>query len=272
MSYAFVNGQFVASDYATIGIQDMAIQRGYGIFDFFKVMKGMPVFLEDHLARFYGSAAELRLNISVSKDDLVGYIHELISRNNWQEAGIRITLTGGYAPDGYSVYEPNLIMAGQPIQLPTEVSETGLKLLSHEHIRQLPKVKSIDYLMAVWMQDKVKAAGADELIYHQNGWISECPRANVFIVTADGTLATPREGALFGITRKKVLELAGKLFKAEERPVHLSELETATEAFVTSTTKIVHPIFEVDGKQIGEGLTGPVTRKLFEAYDKLLPA
>lgn len=271
MNYAFVNGQLVEAGHASIGIQDMAIQRGYGIFDYFKVMQGRPVFLDDHLDRFFGSALQLRLAISASRENLTALINELIQQNHWQEAGIRLTLTGGYAPDGYSVYEPNLIIAGQSLQLPVTISPVGLKLITHEHIRQLPQVKSIDYLMAVWLQDKVKAAGADEVLYHQQGWISECPRANIFIVNSEGVLITPKIGALYGITRKKVLELAVQSMKVEERPVHLDELQTAREAFITSTTKHILPIHQIDGRMVGEGKNGPVAISLFDQYIRLLP-
>ncbi|WP_290793750.1 aminotransferase class IV [Flavihumibacter sp. UBA7668] len=272
MNYAYINGNFCAAEAASIGIQDMALQRAYGMFDYFKIMAGQPIFLEDHLDRFWESARQLRLPIAVTKQELTTAILKLIQLNQWYEAGIRLTLTAGYAADGYSIDQPNLIMNGQSIQLPGSISENGLKLVAHNHIRQLPQIKSIDYLMAVYLQDKVKAAGANELLYHQHGWISECPRANVFIITDQGVLATPAEGILNGITRKKVLQVAAPLMPIEIRPVHLDEFKTAREAFISSTTKIVHPVFAIDGNLIGTGKTGELSRTLFDAYLQLLPA
>lgn len=271
MSYAYINGNFCAAEEASFGIQDMALQRAYGMFDYFKLMAGQPIFLEDHLDRFWESARQLRLPIAVTKQELTTHIFKLIELNQWYDAGIRLTLTAGYAADGYSIAQPNLIMNGQSIELPSSISENGLKLIAHNHIRQLPQIKSIDYLMAVYLQDKVKASGADELLYHQKGWISECPRANVFIITEKGVLATPADGILNGITRKKVLQVAAQLMPVEIRPVHLDEFKTAREAFISSTTKIVLPIHALDGHQIGAGKTGELSRTLFDAYLQLLP-
>lgn len=271
MNYAFVNGTLCKSDEAVIGIQDMALQRAYGMFDYFKIMAAQPIFLEDHLDRFWNSARQLRLSVPVSRAQLTDQVFELIERNQWTDAGLRLTLTAGYAPDGYSIHTPNLLMNGQPVELPSIISAKGLRLISYQHIRQLPEIKSIDYLMAVWLQDKIKAAGADEVLYHQQGFISECPRANVFLITGQGVLVTPAAGALPGITRKKILELAATRMPVEIRPVHLDEFKTAREAFISSTTKIVHPIFAVDGQLIGEGRTGMFSQTLFDAYLQLLP-
>lgn len=271
MNYACINGEFCNTDNAMIGIQDMALQRGYGMFDFFKVMGGVPVFLDDHLDRFWESARLLRLPLSVSRETVTKQIHQLIEMNQWSDAGIRMTLTAGYAPDGYSIDEPNLLMSGQAIQLPDTLTEKGIKLYSFAHQRQLPLIKSIDYLMAVWIQDEVKKAGADEVLYHQEGWISECPRANIFLVTADGILVTPAGKVLEGITRKKILQVAARFIRIETRPVHLDEFKTAREAFITSTTKLITPIAVVDGIPVGTGGPGDVSRVLFEAYSRLLP-
>lgn len=271
MNYACINGEFCSADKAMIGIQDMALQRGYGMFDFFKVMGKQPVFLEDHLHRFRESASNLRLPLSASREDLEKQIHQLIEMNRWSDAGIRMTLTGGYAPDGYSIHEPNLLISGQALQLPSELQETGIRLFSFNHQRQLPRIKSIDYLMAVWVQNQVKSSGADEVLYHQQGWIRECPRANIFLVTADGTLVTPGEDVLLGITRKKILQVAASHTRVEERPVHLDEFKTALEAFITSTTKLITPISSVDNIQVGNGKAGELSRVLFQEYSKLLP-
>lgn len=100
--------------------------------------------------------------------------------------------------------------------------------------------------MAVWLQPKRAEAGADDILYHYNGVISECPRSNFFVVTAENKIVTPAEGVLQGITRKKVLQLAGKHFDVEERAVALDELKTAKEAFITSTTKRILPVAQVD--------------------------
>ena len=129
----------------------------------------------------------------------------------------------------------------------------GINLLSFDHQRQLPKVKTIDYLMPIWLQPLLGKHNADDFLYHQDGVLTECPRANIFIVTEDDKLITPHQNILEGITRKKVLEIAQGKYEIEERKVMLSEALTAKEAFITCTTKDILPIQTIDGHPIGNG-------------------
>lgn len=239
----------------------MAIQRGYGVFDFFKVINGQPVFLEDHLNRFFQSARQMRLAEGLSRAALTEQIRSLLAANSLSEAGIRITLTGGYAADGYSIHEPNLLLTQTPLLLPRDLP-AGIRLVSYPFLRQLPEIKTIDYLMAIWLQPMVKAQGADELLYRHGETILECPRANFCIINADGALQTTRNNVLAGITRNKVLELAQKKIPVSQEDIQLADLYTAREAFITSTTKQITPVLAVDDQWIGTGAPGPVTKLL----------
>lgn len=100
--------------------------------------------------------------------------------------------------------------------------------------------------MAVWLQSKRVAAGADDILYHQNDFVSESPRSNFFLVTADDKIVTPAENVLTGITRKKVLQLARAQFTVEERAISLDEMREAREVFLTSTTKQILPVAQID--------------------------
>src|SRR6185312_6948690 len=134
------------------------------------------------------------------------------------------TLTGGYSPDGYTLSEPNLIITQNPIQLPMpDVYEKGIRLVSYSHVRQMPDVKTIDYLMAIWLQPYVKEHNADDVLYQRDGLVSECPRSNFFIVTKDDKVITPAENILKGVIRGKVLALAQQIGPIEERPVSLDD-------------------------------------------------
>lgn len=244
---AFLNDQFVPEEKAVLHFCDLSIQRGYGVFDFFKVLNSAPVFLEDHLSRFYFSAEQMRLNIGYTKDELKKFIFELLNKNNACNTGVRITLTGGYSTDGYQLSKPNLIISQHSFSTPTkEQFEKGIKLVSYEHQRQLPHVKSIDYLMAIWLQPFIKQNNADDVLYHQNGIVSECPRSNFFIVTNDNRIATPSKNILRGVVRAKLIEFAHTNYKIEEREVTLEEIKTAKEAFITSTTKTILPVSGID--------------------------
>jgi D-alanine transaminase/branched-chain amino acid aminotransferase len=263
--YIFINDHLVPSSQASLLVSDLAIQRGYGVFDFLKALDHRPIFAEEHLSRFFHSAQRLRLPIDKTKEELYDTILLLIKKNNLPNSGIKFILTGGYSEDGYTLSKPNLVIMQSLLQLPAPGAfEKGIRLISYPHQRQLPEAKSIDYLMAVWLQPFIQEKGADDVLYHKDEVISECPRSNFFIVTADDTVVTPTENILKGVIRGKVLNLAQKQFKTEERPVQLKEIWTAREAFITSTTKHVMPVVQLDGRTIGEGAPGKVSRWLNE--------
>ena len=263
--FVFINNDLAPASEASLLISDLAIQRGYGIFDFLKTIDHTPIFPDEHLERFLHSARQLRLEAGRTKDELLGCIRLLMEKNKIPHSGIKLTLTGGYSPDGYTLVKPNFVITQSPLQFPvTGLFEKGFRLVSYPHQRQMPDTKTIDYLMAIWLQPYIRERNADDVLYHQGGQISECPRSNFFIVTNDDMVVTPLDGILKGVIRGKVLEVAGRQFKTAERPVTLEEIENAKEAFITSTTKHVVPVVELDGRRIGDGAPGKVTRWVSE--------
>jgi D-alanine transaminase/branched-chain amino acid aminotransferase len=246
-TYVFLNGEYVIANEAVLSFRDLSMQRGYGIFDFFSVQNGKPVFIEDHLNRLYASAASMHLAIKQSPGELKAIIYDLIQKNRIVNSGIRVTVTGGNSPDGYSLATPNLLVAQQHFTpLTSDQFDKGIRLMTHDHQRQLPHVKTIDYLMAIHLQPRLKEMGADDILYHNNGWIRECPRANFFLITQDEVLVTPSLQILKGITKNKVLSIAKPFMKVEEREINISELTIAKEVFITSSTKKVLPVSQID--------------------------
>jgi branched-chain amino acid aminotransferase len=269
-NWFFVNGEFISEEKAVLNVNDLSIQRGYGIFDFFKVVNGAPVFLDEHLERFYASAKEMRLVIDYSKDELSKIIFELLQKNNIDNTGVRITLTGGYSTDDYQLFKPNLIISLRSFAPQTkEQFEKGIKLVTYEHQRQLPHVKTIDYLMSIYLQPFIKQNNADDLLYHKNGVVSECPRSNFFIVTHDNKIVTPSKNILKGVMRMKVIDVAKKQFEVEEREITIEEIKTARESFITSTTKNILPVHRLDDYFFPK--QNPVTVQLFQSLAKLQP-
>lgn len=275
--FVIINGQLIPASSAAVSVSDLAIQRGYGIFDFFKTLNQRPIFLDDHLDRLYRSAGQLRLPIHKTREEIWALIHQLQQANNIPDSGIRLTLTGGYSTDGYALAPasaggPNLIITQQPLQAPISADlQKSIRLVTYAHQRQMPETKTIDYLMAIWLQPFIKETCADDVLYHTNGVITECPRSNFFIVTADNTIVTPHRHILKGITRMKVLAIAGQQFTVEQRDLTLDELKTAKEAFITSTTKHLLPVVQVDTTLIGKGLPGEITRLLHrELYEMVM--
>jgi branched-chain amino acid aminotransferase len=267
---AFFNGNFIEEEKVFLHVSDLAIQRGYGVFDFFKVVNGVPVFMNEHLERFLNSAAGLALDAGLSKTELANIAKGVINRNKIAYSGIKILLTGGYSADSYNPAKPNLIISQQPMTPRLgEVFEKGFRVITHEHVRELPEIKSINYITGVMLQRKLALAGAEDVLFHKNGEISEFPRSNFFVVMKDNKVITPAKNILKGITRMKTLAIARKHFSAEEGIITLDDIRNAREAFITSTSKQIIPVVRVDDVLINQGKPGDVTRFLDKEFDLL---
>ena len=178
---AFLNDQFIEEKNASLHISDLSIQRGYGVFDYCRTNKDVAVHLEDHINRFIRSAAIMHLELPLSKEELVSIIHQLISKNNIPQSGLRMLLTGGYSPDSYEIVQPNLVLLQHPLVLKTgSILENGIKVITHEYVREFAAAKTINYSMGIWLQRKIKEQGAGDVLYHQKGEVSEFPRSNFF--------------------------------------------------------------------------------------------
>lgn len=263
--YVIINGEFIPEEKAVLKISDLSIQRGYGVFDFFKIINHKFIFLDYHIERFFNSSSRLRLNPGIGKEELKELFTELHERHNIADAGIRITLTGGYSTDGYTPSQPNMIITHSPVNAEQMFEADPVSIITYNHQRQMPEVKTIDYLMAIWLQPMVKEQQAQDVLYHNNGWMRECPRANFFIVTKDDALVTPSENILKGITRMQILKLAKENnIQVEEREISLEELYNAREVFITSSTKNILPVNKIDGKLINSGKKGELTFRMRE--------
>lgn len=270
--YSNINGKVVNAADASLKVNDLAILRGYGVFDYFLVREGVPMYLDQYVRRFFQSAGLLYLEMPFSALALKDLIHELIAANDVPDAGMRLLLTGGYADDGYSPVAPNLLILMHPMPAANEdYYKNGVKTLLHGYQRELPEAKSINYLTGIRLLGEMKRQGATEILYHDFGTIREAVRSNFFLVTKDNKIVTPGEQILRGITRHNVITLAKQHFEVEERNVNVEELYFAKEAFITSTIKGAMPVVQVGDQIIGDGKPGEVTRTLgalLESYDK----
>lgn len=267
---AFINGEYIPFEKASLHVSDLAVQRGYGVFDFLKVVEGHAYFLENYLDRFFHSASVMRLTIPFRRDELIQIISGLIKRNALASSGIKMILTGGYSADGYTPATPNLIITQHDLVLPArDLVEKGVPIITHEYVRDVPEAKTINYTVGIWLIEELKKANAYDVLYHRNNEVSEFPRSNFFIVRNDNTVVTPRENVLKGITRKNVLTLAGKYFRAEEATVTLDDVLSAREAFITSTTKRILPVTQVNGHIIGSGRPGDISMTLLQRLIEL---
>jgi D-alanine transaminase/branched-chain amino acid aminotransferase len=261
--FAFIHNQFLPLNQAFLHISDLAVQRGFGVFDFFRLRQGQPLFLSDYLDRFYLSADMMGLAVPLQREALTDTIMTLIRKNDLPDAGVKMILTGGYSADGYLPGEPNLMITQQPVSLPDAAKiDKGIKIITHEYVRELPRCKTINYTMGLRLISEIREAGAEDVLYCHQGVVSEFPRCNFFIVKTDGTVVTPAAEVLRGITRQKVLHLARQRGQAIEGVVTLADIFQAREAFLTSTTKRIMPVVAINGQPIGQGQPGDVTLAL----------
>lgn len=258
----------VPAQEASLKVNDLAILRGFGIFDYFLFKEGVPLFINDYLNRFYTSAEKLNLVIPFSKEDLHQQILALIAHNGVSSGAIRLVLTGGYTEDSYTPTRPNLlILQHESKPVAPKHFERGMKLMAVNYQRDLPEVKSINYAKGIQLIPQLKAIGAEEPLYHQNGIISEAVRSNFFIITSDNTIITAKTDILFGITRKHVLEACKEDFKIELRNFSLEEAYAAEEAFLTGSNKGVVPVSSIDEHLIGKGKAGEKVKKVIQLFD-----
>ena len=267
---SFINGSFVEQDKAVIPVTDLGLQRGYGVFDFLRVAGNTPLFIEAHIDRLYRSLEKMRLQIIYSKKELKDIVGELIRKNQLEHSGIRITITGGASADGYTPAEPHIIIAQQAIAAPPPVLRASeYKLITYAYRRQLPEVKTTDYLMAIWLQNWINEQGAQDVLYQWDGYISECPRANIFIVTQNNTLVTPATGILKGITRANILSVAKDIVAIEERNISMEEVYQAKEAFISSSTKRIITVSAVNDMVFDSYTDNSIAAQLFEKLKEL---
>lgn len=267
-NFLFFNDEFFPYNEAVLAVNDMALQRGYALFDFFKTLEGKPIFLTEHLNRFYASAQSLRLPVSYSHAQLEDIIHQLLNKNEIPNSGVRITLTGGYADDGYSIQKPNLIIVQRPLPISTT---NEINLITYNFQRQLPDVKTTDYLMAIYLKEYVKEKNADDVLYCNNNEIRECPRANLFIVTKDKNIFTPKTGILNGITRQVLVNLKNIAeYTITEEDFTIDAMLQADEAFITSTTKAIIPVKSINGNKIGKTKENTITHLLQKKLQEII--
>ncbi|WP_143961940.1 aminotransferase class IV [Litoribacter populi] len=264
--YCFAKNEIISSQSASIHPADIGLIRGYAIFDFFRTVNHEPILISDYLDRFIRSAEITAIPLKYSKQELEGIISELIEKNDLKEGGVRMVLSGGVSENHFSPADGSLFIFCEDLQMPAATKyENGVKLITAEYVRPIPEVKTTNYSQAVHSSLNWKENNVEDLIYYNKGIISESSRSNIFIVK-NGVLATAKDNILHGVTRKFILS---QVPNAEVRDITLEELFDADEIFMSSTTKRILPVTQVDEKKIGDGKPGKMTQKLLEKFSIL---
>ncbi len=271
MAIFYVDGNFVPSDKAVIPVDDLAVLRGIGVCDLMRTFQGRPYFLREHLERLEQSARAVDLVLKWSIDEIETIVLETLARNRQMpEANIRIIVTGGSSTDFITPQgNPRLLVLVTRIPtLPREWYQNGVKVITVNQEREVPEAKSLSYIPAALALKKAQSLQAVEALYvDRAGLVKEGTTSNLFAVF-NGTLVTPEDRVLKGITRKVILSLAGKLMNVQLRPVPLPELLLANEVFITGTNKGVVPVVQINDTTIGDGRIGEKTRQIIRALDE----
>ena len=277
----FLNGKFVSQDEAKVSVFDHGLLYGDGVFEGLRLYRGKIFRLDQHLDRLFASAKAIMLNMPMAKAELVGACCEACRLNEVLDGYIRLVVTrgvGNLGLDPFKCRKPSIFIIADKIELyPEKVYQKGIELITAStqrvHAAAIsPAIKSLNYLNNILAKIEAIHAGTIEAIMlNSAGYVAECTGDNLFIVRG-GKLETPpvSDGALVGITRTVVFELAARLKLAVSEP-HLTryDLMTADECFLTGTAAEIVPVATIDCRPVGPGKPGPATLKLMAEFHKL---
>jgi len=278
----YVDGEWCGREAAKVSVFDHGLLYGDGVFEGIRVYNRRIFRLEAHLERLYASAQALALSIPLTREAIAAAVREAVARNRQEEGYIRLVVTRGAGDlgiDPRTCPQPSVIIIVTDIRVyPRELYASGIKLItsatrqvSHEAFD--PRIKSLNYLKNILAKIDAQRAGAHEAIMlNSAGYIAECTADNLFVVRGGRLLTpSPQDGALEGITRGAILELAAEAaITAAETRLTRFDVYTAEECFVSGTGAELMPIAEADGRLIADGKPGPVTRRLTEAFHALV--
>lgn len=273
MRTVYVNGDYVPENEAKVSVFDRGFLMADAVYEVTAVLDGKLCDYAGHRARLNRSLSELEMTLPVSDDALLEIHRELVRRNEMVEGGVYLQVTRGVADRDF-VWPvdaaPGMVLFTQARTISTSAAaDRGIKVVSVEDERWGRRdIKTVQLLYPSWAMMQAKRRGADDAWLVEDGAVTEGSSNNAYIVK-DGTIITRQlsNEILHGITRASVLRLAGEVqMKIEERPFTIKEAQGADEAFVTSASKFVCPVVEIDGQTVGKGTPGAVARRLREIY------
>ncbi len=277
----YINGDFMEEDDAKISVLDHGLLYGDGVFEGIRMYDGCIFKLKEHIDRLYNSAKAIVLNIPMSKTQMQDAVVETVKRNGLKDGYIRLIVTRGVGDlglDPRKCTKPSIIIIASKIKLyPQELYEKGLSIITVATRRNLPEalnpqIKSLNYLNNILAKIEAINLGYEEaLMLDHQGYVAECTGDNIFCLK-DKVLLTPpvSVGVLKGITANTVIEIATQIgISVLEERFTRYELYTADEVFLTGTAAEIVPVIEVDGRKIGSGMPGDITKEIIRRYREL---
>jgi D-alanine transaminase len=271
MEYVIVNGEVIDRVSAKVDIEDRGYQFGDGVYEVIRVYNGKMFTGKEHLNRLVESAKKIRMELPYTPEALAGMMEELIAKNELQTGIVYMQFTRGTSPRNHvfpgSDVTTTFVAYTRQVARPEESMQKGVRTILDEDIRWLRcDIKSLNLLGNLLSKQKAAEAGCFEAILHRGQTVTEGSHSNISIIK-DGVIIThPADNHILnGITRQKVLEVCNnEQIPYEERAYTLEELYAADEVFSSGTTVEVMPVIEIEGKPVGNGEPGPVTRRLQE--------
>ncbi len=277
----YLNGHLVPQEQAVVSVFDHGLLYGDGVFEGIRVYGERVFLLNQHIERLFESARAIRLVIPLQPEEMTAAVEETVAANSISDGYVRLVVTRGAGSLGLDIRRtshPQVIIIADKISLyPPELYENGLKLITASTIRNhpqalSPRIKSLNYLNNILA--KIEGTDADcleALMLNHKGEVSECTGDNIFVVK-QGIVKTPppEAGILEGITRNAVIQLARQAgMTVREIPLTRHDVYVADECFLTGTAAEVIAAVSLDGRQIGSGSPGPVTRELKSRFEQL---
>ncbi len=277
----YIDGKYYDEKNAKISVFDHGLLYGDGIFEGIRAYNGRVFRLKEHIDRLFDSAKAILLDIPLSHAALMKAVVETCAKNKLRDCYIRLVVTRGPGTLGLNPNRcktPSVIIIATKIQLyPQELYERGMAIVTVATTRNInnalnPAIKSLNYLNNILAKIEANNAGVEEAIMlNSEGFVAECTADNIFIVKG-GRMMTPplSAGALYGITRGVVMDMAREAgIPVSEPNLTRYDLFIADECFLTGTGAELIPVTKIDGRVIGTGKPGPVTRSLVKKYHAL---
>ncbi len=280
----WLDGELLPEDQAKVSVFDHGLLYGDGVFEGIRAYHGRVFRLDEHIKRLEYSAKAIMLDIGMTHQELCDATVETCRANDIHDGYVRLVVTRGVGDlglDPRKCPKPTVFIIAASIALyPPEHYETGLSLITCSTRRNAtdacdPGIKSLNYLNNILAKIECNLAGVPEgIMLTRDGMVSECTGDNIFVV-ADGVLATPpiSAGILNGVTRGVVIDVANELgIPVEERMFPVAAVHTADECFLTGTAAELVPVVQVDGRMVGDGNPGVITKRLLEGFHALARA
>lgn len=278
----FIDGRYYEKEDAKISVFDHGLLYGDGIFEGIRIYNGNIFKLKEHIDRLYKSAKAILLKIPMKPEELEKNVEETVKLNNKKNGYIRLVVTrgeGNLGIDPDRCEKASIIIIVSDLQMyPEEYYKNGIEIITSSTLRIPPsafdpRIKSLNYLNNILAKIEAKKAGVLECVmFNNDGYVVECTGDNIFIIS-NGKLLTPASyiGALDGITKGTIFEISNILeIPCKEALITKYDLYNSDECFLTGTGAEVIPVVKIDGRIIGEGRPGKLTKQLFDGFRRVI--